>query len=240
MTACSMPFLTPKGSPVSRNYELSGFTGISASCGFETKISQGDDYKVTITTNEHMFDYINVYVSGTTLILEPKPLSFQSFSVLKAEITMPELEKINLSAGATGTVKGFVSTKDLAVSLSSGSELDMDIQAGNTEIELSSGSEAKGNLKASDTTIRLSSGSHIEINGTVNNLLVNASSGAQTKLAGLISNNADVRLSGGGQATVKTIGTLDANLSSGAQLRYTGNPKIGSIKVSGGATINQV
>jgi hypothetical protein len=51
--------------------------------------------------------------------------------------------------------------------------------------------------------------------------------------------NANVDLSGGSQAEINLIGRIDGNLSGGSHLFYSGNPTLGNINVSGGATIER-
>ena len=65
------------------------------------------------------------------------------------------------------------------------------------------------------------------------------SGGATLHLPDFKVNNANVNLSGGSQATINLDGRLDANLSGGARLFYVGNPTLGTINTSGGASISK-
>jgi hypothetical protein len=75
--------------------------------------------------------------------------------------------------------------------------------------------------------------------GQANDITVNASGGSQLNLSNFASRNANVDLSGGSQAQIDASGRIDANLSGGSHLFYSGNPTLGNINVSGGATIEK-
>jgi len=75
--------------------------------------------------------------------------------------------------------------------------------------------------------------------GQANDITVNASGGSQLNLSNFASRNANVNLSGGSTAQIDSSGRIDANLSGGSNLFYSGNPILGNINVSGGATIEK-
>jgi hypothetical protein len=52
--------------------------------------------------------------------------------------------------------------------------------------------------------------------------------------------NAHIDFSGGSQGTINANGRLDATLSGGSHLSYAGNPALGNIDISGGASISKI
>ncbi len=104
-------------------------------------------------------------------------------------------------------------------------------------VGLSGGSEVAGDIAAGNADFDLSGGSQVSLEGTANNLAVNGSGGSQLDLGSLSVNDADINLSGGGNATVNVSGTLDVNLSGGSHVIYIGEPTLGDIDLSGDSTI---
>jgi hypothetical protein len=119
---------------------------------------------------------------------------------LRAEITMPDLQSLQLSGGTVVNAQNFNVTSNFVADLSGGSRLTMTGQGAN--------------------------------------LTVRGSGGANINLTGFPVHNATVDLSGGSQCIVNLDGRLDATLSGGAQLHYKGNPTLGRIDTSGGASIS--
>jgi hypothetical protein len=108
-------------------------------------------------------------------------------------------------------------------------------------LELSGGvhGSAEGFVSTNNFEIDASGGSVVQIQGKANDLIVNGSGGSQLNLSDFSVRNAYVNLSGGTQAEISPSGRIDANLSGGSQLYYSGNPTLGNINSSGGATIQK-
>jgi hypothetical protein len=211
--------ITGSGNLEMKSENFSGFTKIEANNGFEVVVSKSSTYSVEITADDNVHKYIDVSKSGDTLKIKTDSGHTWHSVTLRANITMPDLNEIDLSSGAQATVSGFSFTHDFSVNLSSGSHFTGEIDVG-------------------DADINLSSGSHITLTGSAGDLEADGSSGSHFNLEDFALNNADVTLSGGSHADIDVSGTLDVNLSGGSHLTYTGNPAMGDINVSGDSTLN--
>ncbi len=213
--------ITGSANLATRQMSFSDFTALEAGGGFEITVTQSDSYSISITANDNLFDYIEVSKTGDTLSIGLQwSHSYQSVT-LKARITMPELYRFELSGGALGSGGGFSSQNQLILGISGGSTLNLiDMSIGDTQIDLSGGSIAK-------------------MEGAGADLVVDASSGSQLDLSNFQVYNANVQLSGGSQAIINVQGRLDADASGGSQLKYIGEPTLGNIQTSGGATVTK-
>jgi len=107
-------------------------------------------------------------MTGKTLVIRLESgLSFQT-STLKAETTMPNLQRLQFSGGVNGTASGFVSSHAFSIELSGGSALEAegeardllavgsggsnldlsDFAVSNAEVEFSGGSQGTINVSA--------------------------------------------------------------------------------------------
>ncbi len=109
------------------------------------------------------------------------------------------------------------------------------------QLDLSGGTSGTlgGFALSHDFAATASGGSVVTITGAAPNLTLEASGGSRLNLPSFNATNAHVELSGGSQATINVNGRLDANLSGGSQLFYSGNPTLGNIDVTGGSTISK-
>ena len=109
------------------------------------------------------------------------------------------------------------------------------------EIDLTEGSSANvANFAMShDISVSASGGSTITMNGQANGLSASCSGGGGLKLSNFHVNTASVQLSGGSSATIGVSDKLDANLSGGSSLTYSGNPTLGTIINTGLSTITR-
>ncbi len=198
-----IPFgnIVGSGNVVSQDRSFSGFSSVSVSSGFAYVITQSSSYSVRTVTDDDIQNNIQISQLGGTLSVGLKPGYGVTTSTLRVEISMPSLNRLELSGGAHGTARGFVSTSNFAVDASGGSRAQMEGQA--------------------------------------NDLTINGSGGSQLDLSDFAVRNANVNLSGGSTADVEASGRIDANLSGGSHLFYSGNPTLGAQNLSGGSTIQR-
>lgn len=212
--------VTGSGNLVTENYDFGGFTKVEAHNGFQVDLTRSSTFSVEITADDNIWEYLEVTNSGDTLRIRLKPPRIYLSVDLRAKITMPDLYKIDLSGGSQASITGFSLSHDLSINLSGGSGV-------------------AGDITAADADFDLSGGSHVDLEGTADDLDVNGSGGSQLDLENFPVDNANIKLSGGGSATVNVDGTLNVNLSGGSHVTYIDNPTLGDIDLSGGSEVNR-
>lgn len=223
-----------------REFNLSDFTHVEVGSAFEVDITRSDSYRVSITTNENLFDYLHVSQKGSTLIIRLKPYHKYIRTTQKASITLPDLYGLRLSGATTGKVKGFSSSHPLEIGLSGASSLDIDdLEAGDTQFDISGASKALGSIKIANGRFVVSGASTVELGGSATDASLKASGASHARLANFSVMDAVVNLSGASDATINASGRLDVNLSGASRLNYIGNPTLRDINVSGASTLSQ-
>ena len=203
-------------------YEFADFTNIEVSSAFTVYVSKSNSYSVSITANENLLDYLNVYQRGDTMYIGLKLANYRNIRH-QANITMPLLLNLELSRASKGNLRccpKFSSANPFKLGLSGASRLSGSIEAGHCNFNLSGAS-----------TVKLA--------GSGNDADINASGASNVELADFPINNVEVKLSGASSAAVNVNGRLDANLSGASHLEYIGEPTLGSIKTSGGSTVSK-
>ena len=212
--------VTGSGNVETETFDFSDFTKVEAHNGFQLELTKSSTFSVEITADDNVHKYVNVTKSGDKLKIGLDWNHNYRSVTLRAKITMPDLYKIDLSGGSRASITGFSSSHDFSVGLSGGSGVAGDIMAGDADFDLSGGSQ-------------------VNLEGTADDLRVKGSGGSHLSLESFPVNNADIRLSGGGRATVNVNGTLDVNLSGGSRITYIGQPTMGDIDLSGDSTISK-
>jgi predicted nucleic acid-binding Zn ribbon protein len=178
---------------------LSDFAIVDIGSGFKADITQASSYKIVITADDNLFDYIQVTKAADTLTIRLAPSVSYETLTLKVEIAMPDLEEVQFSGGINGTAMGFVLSHDFRTELFGGSILRID-------------------GKAENLTANCSGGSRLELSEfAVNNADINFSGGSQgtINLDGVL----DADLSGGSQLLYIGNPTMgDINTSGGSTI----------------------
>jgi len=144
---------------------LSDFAIVHVGSGFNVDITQASSYRIIITADDNLFDYIQVAKTEKTLTIRLEPSVSYQTSTLKAEIAMPDLEELQFSGGVNGTATGFVMSYDFRAELSGGSILKMDGEANNLIATCSGGSRLElSEFEVNNANIDFSGGSQ----GTIN------------------------------------------------------------------------
>ena len=198
------------------------FIAVEVGWAFEVTVTQSSSYSVVISADEKIFDNIEVTQTGNTLIIGQKSGTIDLGGLVrKAEISMPDLNKLILSGATRGTAEGFSNSNTFVLGLSGASSLEMT------------------NIKVGDAEIEVSGASTLNAVGTAGDLVALIEGASNVDLTDFPVNDADVNLSGASRATINLDGRLDAELSGASNLEYIGDPTMGDINVSGAATLNK-
>ncbi len=184
LPAVQMPFgQVGSGHLQTQQVALSDFTTLDVSSGFNIQITQASTYSINITTDDNLQQYVDVYKTGNTLTVKMKPALGYTTTVLKAEISMPDLQEVQFSGGVIGNAADFNMTHNFNVELSGGSSLTMTGQAVDLTALCSGGATLHlSDFKVNNANVNLSGGSQATINldGTLD---ANLSGGASISKA---------------------------------------------------------
>ena len=231
------------GRAETRELQFKDFTAVHIGSAFQSRITYSDSYRVSVTMDDNLFDYLQVTKEGDVLAIGLKSGYEYHYSslTLSAEIQLPDLRELQSGGATRNTIQGFNFSHEFVLRLSGASTTETtDMSVGDVEIEISGASTLSGKITANgDAQFTLSGASTATVGGKANNLFISVSGASNTELSNFIVHNAKVNLSGASQATINLDGRLDAELSGASRLVYLGNPTLGDISVTGGSTITK-
>jgi len=224
------------GPIIEKNYDYKDFNGIEISSTFNVDVTHSDTFSITVSTQENIINHVDVRLSGNTLIIRLKPGSY-TYADLRAKVTLPELTKLVISGASRAEVTGFISAKNLDMVVSGASQLNIDIEAGETSVEGSGASRLNGKLKALDSDFEVSGASRCELEGSGNSIDLGVSGASQASLTNFPVKNATLNVSGASRSLVNISGTLNVEVSGASTVEYFGNPSLGKVSVTGASTL---
>jgi hypothetical protein len=212
------------GNAETRTESHTDFTKITASHAFDIDITQSSSYLVRITLDDNLFQHLQVFKTGDPLTIRLQlgfsytPAPGRQLTI-QAEITMPDLDEVQLSGATRADVDGFIVTHSFVAGISGASRL-------------------RGTyVTIGDVSFTVWGASTVELSGSGGDLTPTFSGASRLELRNFPVNNANVDLSGASQGTVNPDGRLDATASGASTILYLGNPTLGDITTSGGSTI---
>jgi len=230
------------GSGETSTFELAytDFTRIEIGTGFDVEITQAETYFVSITIDKSLYEYLSLAQRGDTLRVGLKDNYTYTAAARRAVIHLPDLRRLELAGGSRAVVTGFSVTHTMDFELSGASGLVLNpTSSGDAAFTLSGGSTATGDIELQNGRFDLSGGSTLELTGTAADIRINASSGSTVTLEEFPVATAGIELSGASNAVINVSDIMNVKLSGASNLEYLGSPKLGSMDMSGGSTLNQ-
>lgn len=212
--------LIGSGNVVTLEETIADFDKVDVEQGFEVHICQGEAFSVVLRVDDNIVEHLQVVKQGNTLKIGLQPGRAYNIhnATMAADVTMPELTRLDLRSGSDVTISGFRSAQALTADLASGSHLRGDVEAG-------------------DSTFDLASGSHVTLIGSAGALTINAREGSHALLGDLAVADANVTARSGSHATVSPSGRLDCVARSGSHVKYLGSPTMGTIETDDGSSV---
>lgn len=197
------------------------FNEIKVSSGIDLYLEMGDTESVKIVADDEIIDEVVTEVKDGTLRIYMKRNNWFNWGgnkTRKAYVTVKELTVLQASSGSDVRSENTLKGESLDVRASSGSDIEIDVFYKNLSCETSSGSDAR-------------------LSGITKTFKAEASSGSDIKASELESKICKVRASSGSDATVNVSDELYAKASSGADIKYYGNPGIRDTDESSGGDV---
>lgn len=238
LTGCSAIFHTTElGNIIDKTYDFSDFNAVQLSSAFQYHITQSDTYSIEVSTYQNMINYLDIHQTGDTLYVGTK-FGFYDYGATNIIITMPELNKLDISGACHGGAVGFNSNSDFNAEISGASKLNLDVTSGKTNLNAAGASDITGNLTSADTEITLSGACQCELTGSAGDTSIDASGACSMNSPDFTMQSADVTLDGACSASIDTDGLLNIEVSGFSTLNYSGNPTLGKTDISGVSKLN--
>jgi hypothetical protein len=158
-------------------------------------------------------------VSGSYLKIHMREGRYHDRSV-KVYVTYIEIDKISASSAANIYGDGVLKATNLEISSSSAASVELVLDAGAVEVSASSAA-------------------NIELDGKAKSFRIDVSSAGQVDAYDLEVETVNVEASSAGSAKVTVTKELEAHASSGADIRYRGNPGKSMTNSSSGGSVKK-
>ncbi|CAM3771451.1 hypothetical protein FSS13T_25740 [Flavobacterium saliperosum S13] len=204
---------------VTKNRNISSdFTSIKASNGLEIILEQGSTTEVKVEADDNLQEHIKTEITDGELKIYAD-INIRNAKSKKVFVRLAKLNSLETSSGSSVSSVNVLENTSMDFSSSSGSEIDVKVNAATVSCKSSSGSE-------------------IRISGKADKLETESSSGSTIEAQDLIVKNAVADSSSGSSINLNVSETLTAEASSGSSVSYENEPKTLNKKVSSGGSVS--
>jgi hypothetical protein len=203
---------------VKQDINLKDFDQIRTGSAFKVNITQGSNFKITVTGDRTDVNDLDFYVRNGVLIGAYRSNTRNQRYGIKIDITMPTLSNVDFSGATTADVGSF-NTNTFNVVLSGASKLNLDVKTLKMSLDISGASQF------------IPSGSAQKISGDLNGA-------SQMNAFGFLSDETNMNVSGASIAKIEVTKYLKINASGASKVRYRGNPTT-EISASGASVVEK-
>jgi len=198
-------------------YSLKEFDKLRVWGEFKVFLVKGDSLNAKVETQGIPASDIALDVNGNTLEVKLKGKLYDRVSAT-VYITYRELREISVSAAAAVSLQDTLKVTNISININTSSEFD-------------------GAVLAETADLTVGQGSTLRIRGKVSSYEAKVNTGGVLTAIELIAPKTYVKVNTGASAKVYASKVLEANVSTGGSLTYTGSPEQKKIKTLVGATI---
>ncbi len=204
------------GPLVTATLDISGFRGVELDIPADVFITQGDEFDVVVEGKQNIIDELEFDVSGGVWDIKTDRC-VRDIGNMKFFITMPEIDFLQVSGSGS-----IVSNSELVV--------------GDIEIRISGSGTIDVELDADDIEARTSGSGNMRLFGFADELEYRVSGSGDLHAFDLELRQADIQISGSGDAEVNVSEFLKVRISGSGDVIYLGNPTIDA-SVSGSGEV---
>lgn len=205
-----------EGPAVSETLDLSGFDGVVLRISADVEVTQGPVFSVRAEGKANVIDELELDVRNGVWDIEFDDC-VRDQGQLKIFITMPDVRMLKVSGSGS-----IISTNQL--------------QTADVELEISGSGELDVALQSDDVTARISGSGDMRLEGLADELDIRISGSGEIFAFGLPVREANVEISGSGDAEVTANERLRVRISGSGDVFYKGSPTL-DVLVSGSGDV---
>jgi len=216
------------GNIETQTFNVSNFDSVRLDGFGDVYIEQGDKESLSVQTDDNLFQYLDIKVSGNELRLSTKPnANLNPSKSITYKLTVKDLSGITLNGSGKFYVSPIESdSMDIAVNGSGDINID-ELATGKLSMNLNgSGNIVIDKLSASSTDASINGSGDIKLAGEAPTQEISFN-GSGNYLAGdLKSKSANINIPGSADITVWVTDALKAHIDGSGTVRYYGKPTV--------------
>ena len=206
-SSCFFDGVKGDGNVITKDRKISNdFIRIKANKGLEVYLTKNDEVSLTVEADENLHELIKTEVKDGTLYITSKK-NIWSSRAKKIHLSVEDLNEISVSSGAEIHSENTFYSDEL-------------------QVNASSGAVAKLRLDIINLICETSSGANVDLIGKVKNIETKSSSGSDIDAYELKTLICVAKASSGSNIRVNVKESFKGNATSGAVIRFKGDPKI--------------
>ena len=219
-SSCFVMPIIGNGEMETTNRTVSSFKKVSISGSADMYYHRSQEYRVEVTIDSNLIEYLEIKDWGNTLDVGLKPGYSYNYTKMIIDIYCPEITGVTISGSGRFTSEEVITVSKFEVTVSGSGKIDAEIE---TEY----------------FNVTISGSGKVDVTGTSNNLNTTISGSGSLYCSNLSVNDATIKITGSGNANIHVTDTLKVTITGSGNIKYYGNPSISS-SITGSGKIQKM
>lgn len=244
LSACGVALpgiVTGSGKMVTQTFDVQDFDQIRLSTSGVLYIEQGDEFNLSVETDDNILPLLNMEVEQGVLTIRSEPAAtLLQRETLIYHVTLPELSTLDLSGSADIRVEDFT-VESLHLNLSGSGDvifMNLDVKSLATRIS-GSGNVTVENLAAETVRTEVNNSGEIHLAGMADSHEIRVSGSGDVFAEDLQVSGAQVTVNGSGDVIIWALDGMDVIISGSGNVQYFGSPAVTQI-ISGSGDLTSL
>jgi hypothetical protein len=204
---------------------VSSFERIGLGGSAEVRFYASQAYKVVVTVDSNLSDYVDIFTRNKELIIRTKNGNY-SFTRFLVDVYCPVLTGVSVSGSGSFTAMDKIVAPSFEVNISGSGKTEGTVECDDFSARISGSGETNYNVICNSLTAYISGSGEITITGVGRDSDIRISGSGDFKGIEFKTNNVSAQISGSGNMNIWVQDYLRANVSGSGSVRYRGNPRI--------------
>jgi len=223
----------------------SDFIGVDLQMSADVIITKGENYEVTVETDENLQRIIETKVKGNVLMIDLKRgKCISGREEITIYVTTPTLRSAEVSGSGNLTLSGSFSENKLDLDISGSGDINNtgDLSIDDLDLNIS----GSGNVRFTESDIakydlNISGSGNVNIEGeaSASNGEIKINGSGEVNLFDYETTDLSVNISGSGDVNAFVTEFLDVDINGSGDVNYIGTPRV-SVSISGSGEIRDV
>ena len=213
------------GQLITTEINVSSFEKINMSTGAEVRFYASQTYRVVLTIDSNLYDYVDIYTRNRELNIRWKNRG-PYFTRFLVEVYGSALTGVSVSGSGSFTAMDKIVTSSFKTNISGSGETEATVECGDFSAIISGSGKTNHNIICDTLTADISGSGEIIITGTGRDATIRISGSGDFNGSEFKTNNVSARISGSGNLNIWVLDYLRANVSGSGNINYRGNPRV--------------
>ena len=223
--SCAVFPVRGDGQLISTEMTVSQFEKISIASGAEVRFYASQAYRVVVTADSNLYDYVDIFTRNKELNIRTKNGHY-SFTRFQVDVYCPALSGVSVSGSGSFAAMDRITTSSFESVITGSGTIEGTIESGEFSARISGSGKIKNDVTCDSLTARISGAGAITISGIGRDSNVRISGSGDFNGIDYKTNNVSAQISGSGNMNIWVLEYLRANISGSGSVRYRGNPRI--------------